>query len=98
MQNDRDMSQSMTRWERANSTKWGIYLTEIEKRAILKAHDLSETPTTALEIGAEGGRWSRLLALEYGRSCNRPCPLQTNPAPRSTKVVDTASKIELERY
>lgn len=50
-----------TRWEQIAGTRWGAYVTDIERSAILKAHGLSGKPATALEIGAEGGRWSRLL-------------------------------------
>ena len=51
-----------TYWEKVASTRWGAYVTDIEKQAILRAHDLSRKPATALEIGAEGGRWSKVLA------------------------------------
>ena len=51
-----------TYWEKVATTRWGAYVTDIEKRAILMAHDLSGKPATALEVGAEGGRWSKLLA------------------------------------
>lgn len=47
--------------ENVARTRWGAYLTDIEKRAILRAHDLSRRPATALDIGADGGRWSTLL-------------------------------------
>ena len=50
-----------TYWEKVASTRWGASIIEIEKRAILKAHDLSIKTATALEIGADGGRWSKLL-------------------------------------
>lgn len=53
---------AMTFWEKAAITRWGSYLTEIEKAVILKAHQLSGLPGTALEIGCEGGRWSKLLS------------------------------------
>ena len=56
-----ELPDDTTYWEKAASTKWGAYITDIEKRALLKAHDLSRKPATALEIGADGGRWSRLL-------------------------------------
>jgi ubiquinone/menaquinone biosynthesis C-methylase UbiE len=49
-------------WETIARTRWGSYLTEVEKRAILKANDMAGKPTAALEIGCEGGRWSMLLA------------------------------------
>lgn len=52
-----------TMWERvAETTRWGAYVSDVEKRAILEAHGLVEMPSTALEIGAEGGRWSKMLA------------------------------------
>ena len=44
------------------TTRWGSYSTEVEKQAIFKANDLAGKPTTALEIGCDGGRWSMLLA------------------------------------
>src|SRR5882762_389759 len=49
-------------YERIAATRWGRYLTGVERKAILKAHQLCATPTVALEIGASGGRWSRLLS------------------------------------
>ena len=59
-----------TFWEKVTCTRWGAYVTGIEKEAILKAHDLSETPAAALEIGAEGGRWSALLTgLGWRMTC-----------------------------
>lgn len=53
--------QDSTYWERVAHTRWGAYTADIAKQAILKAHDLSGKPTTALEIGCDGGRWSKLL-------------------------------------
>lgn len=51
-----------TYWEKTAATKWGSYVTDLERFAILKAHELSEKPEIAFEIGVEGGRWSKLLA------------------------------------
>lgn len=52
-----------TYWEEVASTRWGNYVTSIEKWAILQAHELRrKKPTIALEIGCEGGRWSKTLA------------------------------------
>lgn len=51
----------ITHWEKVAGTRWGTYITGVEKRAILKAHDLSGEPKTAIEIGCESGRWSKLL-------------------------------------
>jgi len=53
---------SLTFWEKiSQTTRWGRYLTRIEERALLVATDASSRPGTALEIGCEGGRWSKLL-------------------------------------
>jgi SAM-dependent methyltransferase len=38
------------------------YRSEIEKRIVLKAHSLVTRPTTAFDIGCEGGRWANLLS------------------------------------
>ncbi len=52
-----------TWWERiATSTKWGSYISYIEKKAILKGESLAGSPQRALEIGCESGRWSELLS------------------------------------
>jgi SAM-dependent methyltransferase len=51
----------ITFWEKVAESKWGSYISEIEKRAILKAHFFSRRPSEAVEIGCEGGRWSKLL-------------------------------------
>jgi SAM-dependent methyltransferase len=50
-------------WERiTTTTRFGHYVTEIEKRAIVKAHYLSTSSASALDIGCEAGRWSKLLS------------------------------------
>jgi 2-polyprenyl-3-methyl-5-hydroxy-6-metoxy-1,4-benzoquinol methylase len=51
-----------TYWERVARSRWGQYVTALEKRAILKGASLAARQRTALEIGCEGGRWSKLLA------------------------------------
>jgi len=50
-----------TYWENIGRSKWGSYINKIEKNAILKAVDLASVPSTALEVGCEGGRWSKML-------------------------------------
>lgn len=60
--NNAQFSSNNTYWEKVANTRWGAYTTDIARCAILKAHDLSRKPATALEIGTEGGRWSKLLA------------------------------------
>ncbi len=59
------MDNEITIWEKIARTRWGSYQTKIEKRVITKASCLAGNPTTALEIGCEGGRWTRLL-IELG--------------------------------
>jgi ubiquinone/menaquinone biosynthesis C-methylase UbiE len=51
-----------TYWEDVAKSRWGNYITEVEKRVIFKAHDLLRKPGVALEVGCEGGRWSKLLS------------------------------------
>lgn len=67
---DTPFGNDTTYWEKIAGTRWGAYITDIEKRAILMAHDLSGKPATALEIGVDGGRWSKLLT-ELG--CSMIC-------------------------
>jgi ubiquinone/menaquinone biosynthesis C-methylase UbiE len=61
MSKDESYQYEATFWEECAKTRWGIYLSEIEKGAILKANELSVKPGKGLEIGCEGGRWSVLL-------------------------------------
>jgi SAM-dependent methyltransferase len=49
------------RWEAVARTRWGSYITEIERRFLLRGLDLVETVGAAIEVGAEGGRWSKVL-------------------------------------
>jgi SAM-dependent methyltransferase len=53
-----------TVWERVAQSRWGQYVTEIEKEAIMDAQRAAGPPERAIEIGCEGGRWSRLLSDE----------------------------------
>jgi len=43
------------------ATRWGIYLTAIERQALDAALALLPRPTDALELGCQGGRWSEVL-------------------------------------
>lgn len=51
-----------THWERVATTRWGAYLTTAERDAFEHALSLAGAPGAAMEVGAEGGRWSRLLS------------------------------------
>jgi len=65
------VAETATYWERAATTRWGRYLTDVERQSLLKALDLVRAdPARALEIGCEGGRWSRYLV---GRGWSVTC-------------------------
>lgn len=57
-----NQSMAMTFWEQAATSRWGRYLSRIEERGIRKAAFVAGKPNQALEIGCDGGRWSKLLA------------------------------------
>lgn len=51
-----------TYWEEVAKTSLGSYITDIERRLILFSSSMLSKAGRALEVGCEGGRWSRLLA------------------------------------
>jgi SAM-dependent methyltransferase len=50
-----------TYWERAARTRWGAYLTEHERETLSFAASAAGEPALAVEVGCEGGRWSKML-------------------------------------
>ncbi|MFQ5612555.1 MAG: class I SAM-dependent methyltransferase [Anaerolineae bacterium] len=50
-----------TYWEKVARSRWGRYITRVENRVLLKANNLAGRPSTVLDVGCEGGRWSKLL-------------------------------------
>lgn len=56
------MSEPATHWERVATTRWGRYTTEMAEEAIRTGLLIAGQSGSALEVGCEGGRWSRLLA------------------------------------
>lgn len=66
-----NMTQTLTKWERvATTTKWGSYVSAIEEKAILMAQSMFTQPGQALEVGCEGGRWSKMLSdLGWQMTC-----------------------------
>jgi SAM-dependent methyltransferase len=50
-----------TTWEAVARTTWGTYLTGVQHRVLREGCELAGVPSTALEVGCEGGRWSKLL-------------------------------------
>ena len=55
MQDLQDIDKDETTfWENVAQSRWGRYISEIEKRAILKAHSVSGRPNEAVEIGCGG--------------------------------------------
>ena len=55
-------AEEFTFWENVAATRWGTYVSGIEQRAIRQAQSLNGNPGRALEIGCEGGRWSKMLS------------------------------------
>lgn len=49
-------------WEPVASRRWGRYISSIERQAIEFAMNRAPATGQALEVGAEGGRWSKMLA------------------------------------
>lgn len=67
---DPQWAQDTTYWEKVASTRWGTYITEIERIAVLQANALSREHTSGLEIGCESGRWLKLLTdLGWNMMC-----------------------------
>src|SRR5579863_6124598 len=65
-----EITEQQTYWEVAAQSLWGSYISEMEKEAILRAHELAGTPARAVEIGCEGGRRSKLLSdLGWRMTC-----------------------------
>jgi SAM-dependent methyltransferase len=50
-----------TYWERVATTRWGRYVTERQREALLYAFDAGRRGT-CLDVGCDGGRWSSLAA------------------------------------
>jgi SAM-dependent methyltransferase len=53
----------MTYWDRvAASTRWGRYITEVERQVILRGESFAGEPRQAVDLGCGSGRWSKMLA------------------------------------
>lgn len=59
---DSPLEEPLTYWERVARTRWGRYTTHVVDRAVRESTLLAGSPTVAIEIGCDGGRWSALLA------------------------------------
>ncbi len=87
-----------TYWEKKARTRWGSYISEVEQRAILKANDLAKEAIahTAIDVGCEGGRWSRLLIdLGWDVSC---IDISPNELARCQRRLPTAKCILVDRH
>jgi len=51
-----------TYWDNVAETRWGAYLTAIERRVILKAQALAGHPQAAIDAGCGSGRWSKMIS------------------------------------
>jgi SAM-dependent methyltransferase len=63
--------EAMPYWERYyNEYPYGWHLSRVEERAVVAVRDLVGQAGNALDVGCEGGRWSRLLAERgWRRTC-----------------------------
>jgi SAM-dependent methyltransferase len=53
----------MTYWDRvAQTTRWGRYVTEIQRQVIEQGEAYAGPPGKAVDLGCGGGRWSKMLA------------------------------------
>ena len=59
------MADTKTRWESAGATAWGSYLTEAHRRVLVRALGLAPGQGAAMDVGCEGGRWSRYLVERF---------------------------------
>jgi len=57
-----DESDAANEWDRVATSRWGAYVSNIERRAILYALDKLPRPGNGLDLGCGAGRWSRVLA------------------------------------
>jgi SAM-dependent methyltransferase len=60
------VAETKTWWEAVAETAWGRYLTDAERRVLLTALDLAPRTGEAMEVGCEGGRWSKYLLERRG--------------------------------
>jgi SAM-dependent methyltransferase len=56
------MSGESTFWEQVATRSWGAYIIQMEHQFIADALSIIRSPSEALEIECEGGRWSKMLA------------------------------------
>jgi SAM-dependent methyltransferase len=67
---DTTINHDATQWERAARTRWGRYITQIEAGLLEQTARHADRATLALEIGAEGGRWTgRVIELGWRVIC-----------------------------
>jgi len=82
-------------WEPLSKRRWGKYISAIEHGLILQAHELAGAPATALEVGAEGGRWAKVLAdLGWQMVCTE---IAANALDICQKRIPTAKCVLVDR-
>ena len=65
-----DVHRPATVWETVATTRWGQYTTEVVEDAIRRGAVMAAPARSAMEVGCEGGRWSRLLAsMGWAMTC-----------------------------
>jgi SAM-dependent methyltransferase len=58
---DLQAESAATFWEGVAQSRWGRYITAIERQAVLSAAAACGEPGAGLDVGCDGGRWCRLL-------------------------------------
>ena len=54
-------AKNVTFWGTVATTKWGQYLTELERRLVTLGNALAGEPGAGIDLGCGSGRWSRQL-------------------------------------
>jgi SAM-dependent methyltransferase len=52
----------LTYWDKVARSKWGNYLTDVEKRVVGQGVKLAGKPSVGVDLGCGSGRWSKLAS------------------------------------
>jgi Methyltransferase domain len=78
-----------TFWEDVSATRWGSYITRSELRVILQAQKLAGPPSAAMEVGCDGGRWSKQLAdIGWQMTCTDVNPVTLEKCRRTVPTAN----------
>src|SRR5262245_49776902 len=65
------LTEAVEYWEMiGRTTRWGRYLAERERSAILRGERVAKQPAAGVDVGCGGGRWSKILSdLGWEMTC-----------------------------